>query len=82
MPVTSDAAAKAVKRFTDQAITVTVPKLDAAGEPLRDKETKRFITETVDLAPEHVVGLRDLADGGMSMTVVDGQKYLTGNAAK
>lgn len=70
-------AADAVKLF--DGVTVTVPKLDKDGDPIRDAETKRFVTVALPLAAEHVISVRDLG-GSVSITTVDGQKYQAGKA--
>lgn len=66
-------AEEAVKLFAKQGITVTVVKTDKKG-PLRDAETKRFVTETVPLAAAHIVGV-NIRDGEVGITTVDGQKF-------
>lgn len=67
-------AAEAVKLFAKQEITVSMPKLDKSGTPVRDKETGRCVTEDQPLAAGHVVGLRE-GEGEVSITTADGRKY-------
>lgn len=67
--------AEAVKLFAKQNITVNVVKLDKKSLPLRDPDTRRFITEDVALAAEHIVGING-REGEVGITTVDGQKYV------
>lgn len=66
--------AEAVKLFAKQDIKVTVVKTDKAGEPLRDPETRKFVTEAVPLAVEHVIGVSEKG-GTVGITTADGNKY-------
>lgn len=73
-PKSAPTAADAVKLFAKQGITVTVVKTDKRGAPVRDPETKRFVTEGVPLAAGHIVGIAE-RDGEVGITTVDGRKY-------
>lgn len=65
----------AVKLFAKQNITVNVVKTGKGGAPLRDAETKKFVTEDVALAAAHVVGVNERA-GEVGITTTDGRKYV------
>lgn len=67
--------ADAVKLFAKQAIHVNVVRSDKKGAPQRDPDTRRFITEDVPLAAEHIVGVNG-REGEVGITTVDGQKYV------
>ena len=68
-------ASEAVKLFAKQNIVVNVVKKDKKSAPLRDPDTRRFLTEDVALAAEHIVGINE-RDGEVGITTVDGQKYV------
>lgn len=71
-PITAE---DAVKLFAKQNITVNVVKTSKGGVPVRDAETKKFVTEDVPLAAAHVLGVNERA-GEVGITTVDGRKYI------
>lgn len=74
MGISKEAAAAAVKHFSDKSITVRVPRVDKNGAAVRDPDTQRFAMEDQELAAEHVLGVRE--DGNqVTITVADGKKH-------
>lgn len=71
-PITAE---DAVKLFAKQNIVVNVVKTGKGGVPLRDAETKKFVTEDVALAAAHVVGVNE-REGCVGITTVDGRKFV------
>jgi hypothetical protein len=74
-------AAEAVKSFAKSDITVSVVKTGKGGEPQRDPQNNRILTEVKPLAAGHI--LAAMEDGEtVSITTIDGRKYSAPKAGK